>query len=226
MLSEGQNRVVLDVADVVPNGIIGALVGPEELATLLADTNLVLAMNTNEAYPVAGDSAPVAYAGLPGQTFFRPLIPVHVREVTAHPALSLGKILVVPLRELCSGRLYAGDHVVQEVEVPVHVRWVVFHEAEAHVRGEIGGGMSDAPDALPGMDLLYDPSRVLLEELLGLQEAVAEDMEMGGQLSEVLPLAPGMEDRHPRLAADGHNRIVDKPLEDVEVLVGPHHALG
>ena len=55
----------------------------------------------------------------------------------------------------------------------------------------VGGGMADAPDMLPGMHLLYDPARVLLEEPLGLEISVAEDVEMKRQLPEVLPLVPG-----------------------------------
>ena len=44
--------------------------------------------------------------------------------------------------------------------------------------------MAYAPDALPGMDLLYDPARVLLEEPLRPQEAVAEDVEMRRELQK------------------------------------------
>ena len=67
--------------------------------------------------------------------------------------------------------------------------------------------------------------RVLLEDFPGLQEPVAEDVEVRRQFSEVLFLAPGMEDGDLRLAAEIQDRVVDVPLEDVEAFVGLHHAL-
>ena len=48
-------------------------VGAEHFAALLADADLVLAMDSYEVYPVAGDASPVAYVGPPRGAVLRPL---------------------------------------------------------------------------------------------------------------------------------------------------------
>ena len=183
-------------------------------------------MDPHDAYPLAGGASPLADAGLPGEAVLRPPRPVHAGEVAAHPALPFRLLLVVPLAVIGARGLYAGNHVVKEIQIPVYVLGGMLHEAEAHVRGQVGGGVAYAPDALPGMHLLNDPARVLLQEPLRPQEAVAEDMEVRRELPEVLLLAPGVEHSDAGLASELEDRVVDVPLEDVEVLVGLHHALG
>ena len=49
---------------------------------------------------------------------------------------------------------------------------------------------------------------------------------MRRELPKVLLLAPGMEHGDAGLPTELEDRVVDVPLEDVEVLVGLHHALG
>ena len=64
----------MDVPDVIAYGVVGSLVGAEHLSALLADTDLVLAVDSYQPYPVAGDASPVAYAGLPGEAVLGHLV--------------------------------------------------------------------------------------------------------------------------------------------------------
>ena len=44
--------IVLVIADIVPDRVFRTLISPEDVATFLADTDLLLAMDSHESNPV------------------------------------------------------------------------------------------------------------------------------------------------------------------------------
>ena len=80
--------------------------------------------------------------------------------------------------------------------------------------------MPDAPDFLPGVDLLDEPSRVVLPERSGVNSSVAEDVEVRGELPLRFLLTPGVEYGNSSSGTERDHRIVDMPAEVVELGLG------
>ena len=84
-----------------------------------------------------------------------------------------------------SGGLETGDHVVQEIQVPIDVLRLYIDVAEAHVRHQICDGVPYAADLLSRVYLLDYPSRVLLPECVCIDPSEHDYVEMRREFPEI-----------------------------------------
>ena len=220
VLREDDHGVVPDVSDACSDAVVVAVVGSQQFVAFLADADLVLTVDSEGADVPLGRTAPVPDLELHGERPHGPLLPVHSREVSEHPSFTFSLLVVILLSIVGTGGQETGDEHVEDLEVPVDVVGVLLCHAEAHVRRKIGGSMPDAPDLLPGMDLLDQPTRVLSPELRRVDASVAENVEVRREFPLRFLLTPGVEDCDSSRGTEGHHGVVDMPAEVVELRLG------
>ena len=130
-MGEAYNGIILDVSDVIADGIVESLVCPEDLATFRSDPHLVLPVVSDEPHPVPCDASPLSDEDLPDQAIHRPIFPVALREVPCPAAFAVVFVVVVLLQVLRLGGFDPGDEIIEDVQVPIDGVRVYLGDAEA-----------------------------------------------------------------------------------------------
>ncbi len=225
-MGEREYLVVLDVPHVVAGRIVASLVCPEKFPAFLADPDLVLTVDSEDAHLIPCYASPLPDAELPGETVLRPLLPIYRAGIPQKATFAVGEILVILVGEARTGGFDAGDHMVEEIGIPIHAVRIHLGEADTHVRVEVGGGVPDAADLLAGVDLLDNPAGIVPTEPVGVETAVEKTVEVRGQFPTVLLHPPGMEYRYSCGGADILEGQLHVLREIVELPPGLHETFG
>ena len=102
---------------------------------------------------------------------------------------------------------------------------ILLVESEAHVGEEIGRGVPYGTDLLLRMDLLDDPTGVVLQELLGVYPTEQQRMEVRRCHPALLLLSPGMEYGDPCVGTVLLKGIADITVQLIELVIRLHQGL-